>query len=62
MGNQQPFSHGLLYSVAPEDFSKLHLRDEDEQGGFDWEVSESRVAGSSFVAAMLDFLRGIAGH
>jgi hypothetical protein len=39
--NQQ-FSPGLLYSVAPEDFSELHLQDEDAKADkFEWEEQES---------------------
>jgi hypothetical protein len=39
--NQQ-FSPGLLYSVAPEDFSELHLQDEESQEDkFEWEEEES---------------------
>jgi hypothetical protein len=36
MENQKHFSHGLLYSIPPEDFSSLHLQDEETTGGFEW--------------------------
>ncbi len=39
---EQSFSHGLLYSVAPEDLSKLHLKDEDN--GFEWEEQDSLIS------------------
>jgi hypothetical protein len=34
--NQQTFSHGLLYSVAPRDLSELHLNDEVGVDEFYW--------------------------
>jgi len=36
MDEQKPFSHGLLYSVPPENFSSLHLQDEERMGEFEW--------------------------
>jgi hypothetical protein len=39
----QSFSHGLLYSVAPENFSELHLQDETKENEFEWEEQESAV-------------------
>lgn len=36
MENQKHFSHGLLYSIPPEDLSSLHLQDEETTGGFEW--------------------------
>lgn len=36
MNDQQSFSPGLLYSVAPENISSLHLVDEDRHEEFDW--------------------------
>ena len=57
MKNQQSFSPGLLYSVAPENFSALHLHDEDGHDEFDWGVYESQLAGDSFMQVFLDFLK-----
>ena len=57
MKNQQSYSHGLLYSVAPMDFSELHLHEEDGKDEFDWEAYESQLAGDSFVQAVLNFLK-----
>lgn len=36
MEQQKPFSHGLLYSVPPENFSSLHLQDEETARDFEW--------------------------
>lgn len=55
MNNQHSFSPSLLYSVAPESFSTLHLRD-DKADEFDWGANES----DSFVQVVLDFLRTVA--
>lgn len=57
MEQQQQFSHGLLYSVAPEDFSELHLDGEARHDGFDWEAYEAEQGGDSFTQIALDFLK-----
>ena len=54
---QQSFSHGLLYSVAPENFSELHLHDEVRLDEFDWEEYEAQLAGDSFAQIMFSFLK-----
>lgn len=43
MEHQQHFSHGLLYSVSPDDFQSLHLQDENKTNGFAWEELKPRV-------------------
>lgn len=43
MGQQQYFSHGLLYSVAPENFSELHLHEDERSDELDWNENESPV-------------------
>jgi len=55
MKEQPSFSHGLLYSVAPENFSALHLND-DELNGLDW-ANESKLAEDSYVQIVLGFLK-----
>ncbi len=40
---ERSFSHGLLYSVAPENFSELHLQDETMVDEFEWEEQESAL-------------------
>lgn len=57
MEQQQTFSPGLLYSVAPESFSELHLRDEARPDEFDWEEYESQLAGDSFAQDVINFLK-----
>ena len=57
MEHEQSFSHGLLYSVSPEDFSGLHLHDEADADGFNWEEYESQYAGDSFARLVLSFLK-----
>lgn len=43
MEHPQTFSPGLLYSVAPEDFSELHLQDENNIDEFEWEEQTSTI-------------------
>lgn len=57
MEQQQSFSHGLLYSVAPQNFSELHLHGEAKLDEFDWEEYESQFEGESFTRAALTFLK-----
>lgn len=40
---EQQFSPGLLYSVAPENFSELHLQDDTKVDQFEWEEQESAI-------------------
>lgn len=39
----QQFSPGLLYYIAPDNFSELHLQDEEMVDQFEWEQSESAM-------------------
>jgi len=54
---RQQFSSGLLYSVAPENLSALHLQDDEKADSFEWEQPESQVTAairtllSSFIPA-----------
>jgi hypothetical protein len=61
MEQQQPFSSGLLYSVAPENFAELHLDSETKHDEFDWEEHESERMGESFTQIVLSFLKITAG-
>jgi hypothetical protein len=54
---QQLYSHGLLYSVAPESFSNLHLHDDADVDGFDWEEHESDNSGDSFTHVVFSLLK-----
>jgi hypothetical protein len=57
MEQQQSFSHGLLYSVSPENFSELHLHDEADADGFDWDAYEAEHSGNSFTQTIMAFLK-----
>lgn len=37
---EQHFSPGLLYTVAPENFSELHLQDDVETDKLEWSSQE----------------------
>lgn len=50
---EQQFSPALLYSVAPENFSELHLQDDERADRFEWEEQESAI--NSFTRAVLSF-------
>ena len=58
MKNQQTYSHGLLYSVAPDNLSSLHLIDEDnKKDTFDWEAYEAEYKGASLTQIVISFLK-----
>lgn len=57
MEKQQSYSHGLLYSVAPNNFSFLHLRDEDGKDTFDWEAYKYNCEDDSFMQVIINFLK-----
>ena len=57
MKNQQSYSHGLLYSVAPSNLVSLHLNDEMGKDDFYWEAYEAEYKGQSFVGIMTNFLK-----
>lgn len=57
MADQQSYSHGLLYSVAPDNFSSLHLKDEVGKDEFDWEAYEAEYKGNSLARMVLNFLK-----
>jgi len=57
MEQQQSFSPGLLYSIAPENFAQLHLHDDEAHDGFEWDEYESRSKGESLAQAILSVLK-----
>ena len=57
---EQSFSHGLLYSVAPENLSELHLLDENTADEFEWEKQESTLG--SLLRLALAFLKQSLSH
>ena len=58
----QPVAHGLLYSVAPQDFAKLNLSDSSIHDEFDWEEYESEYAEESLANNVIAFLKEVAGE
>lgn len=54
---EQQFSPGLLYSVAPENFSELHLQDEAKVDEFAWDDQESTHIMSDLAHAVADFFK-----
>ena len=60
MINKQLYSHGLLYSVAPNNLSSLHLNDEAEKNGFDWGASKSEAQENSCTRIVLNFVKAAA--
>lgn len=57
MDTQQSYSHGLLYSIAPDNFSSLRLTTEDGKDEFDWKAYEADYLGESLFASALDFIK-----
>jgi hypothetical protein len=57
MEERPAFSHGLLYSVAPENFPTLHLNDDARQNEFDWEAYETGQEGDSYVQIAFNLLK-----
>ena len=57
MKNQQSYSHGLLYAVAPNSLSSLHLNDDKKKDTFDWEAYEADYKGDSLAKIVLNFLK-----
>jgi len=57
MVKQQAYSSGLLYSVAPDSFSSLHLMDDDGKSEFDWEAYDAEFSGDSLAQVILSFLK-----
>ena len=56
MESHQSFSPGLLYSVAPQNFSQLHLHDDSELDDFNWEEYEAQFGEASFTQVVVSFL------
>ena len=57
MNNQQTYSHGLLYSVAPDQFSALHLNAEEKNDKFDWGAYEAELKRECLVGVVLSFMK-----
>ena len=57
----QHVSHGLLYSLAPQDIEQMRLSDNAVHDEFDWEEYESEYADESLAHNVIDFLREFSG-
>ncbi|MDX8400741.1 MAG: hypothetical protein R8K20_10920 [Gallionellaceae bacterium] len=57
MEQLQSFSPGLLYSIAPENFSQLHLDEDAAIDEFDWDEHEAERVGDSFAKIIYSFLK-----
>jgi hypothetical protein len=57
MEHPQSFSPGLLYSVAPEDLSQLHLNDESNLDQLDWNENRTQAGNGTYVEAVFTFLK-----
>jgi hypothetical protein len=58
----QTFSHGLLYSVSPQDLPSLHLRDEERKDDFEWESEADQHRGNTISHFLVDLLKNTAAH
>ena len=57
MNNQQTYSHGLLYSIAPDQISALHLISDEKNEEFDWGTHDAQLMGGSLAGALLNFIK-----
>lgn len=55
----QHVSHGLLYSVAPQNIELLRLSESAVHDEFDWEEYETEMSGGSLASNVLDFLKEV---
>lgn len=62
MEQPKSFSPGLLYSISPGTLSSLHLRDEADTIGFDWEAHESNYHIGSISQTIITMLKKTAAH
>ncbi len=62
MERPKSFSPGLLYSISPGSLPSLHLRDEAETNGLDWEAHKAEDRRESISLVILSVLRKTAAH
>ena len=62
MEQQKSFSPGLLYSISPGSLPSLHLRDETETSGLDWEAHKSEYGIGSISEAIISLLKKTAAY
>ena len=58
----QLFSHGLLYSISPQDLSSLHLQEDERNNDFDWDSHESRNRRNTISQVLVALLKKTAAH
>jgi hypothetical protein len=56
MEQRKAFSHGLLYSIPPQNLSSLHLNGEERQDEFEWRELKSHLSGVSAARYILSVL------
>ncbi len=62
MEHPQLFSHGLLYSVSPQDLPSLHLQQDERKDDFDWDSHESRHRRNTISQVLVALLKKTAAH
>ncbi len=60
MEHQQSFSHGLLYSISPENL--CHVQEDSKVDNFDWQAYEDQNAGDSAAQIILSILKVTAAN
>lgn len=56
MEQRKAFSHGLLYSIPPQNLSLLHLNGEESHDEFEWGEFKSHLSGVSVARYILSAL------
>jgi hypothetical protein len=59
MKQRNSYSCGLLYSVAPDDLSSLHLENDEGRAQLDWNAYASRNMINSVFALVFRLLKAI---
>ncbi len=62
MEQPKSFSPGLLYSISPGSLPSLHLRDEVETRGLDWEAHKSDYKIVSISEVIITLLKNSMAH
>ena len=57
MNDPQNIPHGLLYSIAPEHFSHLHINDNFLESDLDWDEGEHQCQGEYLASNVLEFFK-----
>lgn len=62
MEHPQVFSHGLLYSISPQDIPSLHLQEGDRNDPFDWNSNGRQRPRNAISQALIALLKKTAAH